>query len=50
VDGAGILSKPKAKRLRVIACPGRRNVNITVGPPGSGIRKHATCKIRPRRR
>jgi endoglycosylceramidase len=50
VDGGAILSKPKAKRLRLIACPGRRNVSVTVGPPGSGVRKHTSCKVPPRRR
>ena len=29
VDGGGIASKPSASLLRVIACPGRRNVNVT---------------------
>jgi endoglycosylceramidase len=50
VRGGAVASKSKASLLRVIACPGRRNVTVTVGPPGSGVHRHASCRIRPKRR
>jgi endoglycosylceramidase len=50
VRGGAITSKPKAGVLKVIACPGKRNVNLTVGPPGSGVHRHTSCRIRPKRR
>jgi endoglycosylceramidase len=50
VRGGGIASKPKAGVLKVLACPRRRNVTVTVGPPGSGVRKHTSCSVRPKRR
>jgi endoglycosylceramidase len=48
VRGAAILSKPRAKVLRLIACPGRRQVSVAVGPPGSGVHRHASCDLRRR--
>ena len=47
VKGGGIASKPKAGVLRIIACPRRRSVTVTVGPPGSGVHKHVSCRVRP---
>lgn len=45
VSGGAIASKRKAGLLRVIACPGRRNVSVTVLPAGAGGRNHASCKV-----
>ena len=39
VRGGGIASKPKAGVLKTVACPRRRKVTVTVGPPGSGVHK-----------
>jgi endoglycosylceramidase len=50
VRGGGIASKPRAGVLKLIACPSRRNVTVTVGPPGSGVHKRTSCKIRQTRR
>ena len=50
VRGGGVASKPKAGVLKVFACPGRRNVTVTVGPPGSGVHRHTSCRVRPKRR
>ena len=50
VRGGGIASKPKAGVLKVVACPRRRNVTVTVGPPGSAVHKHTSCSVRPKRR
>ena len=50
VRGGGIASKPKAGVLKTVACPRRRKVTVTVGPPGSGVHKHTSCRIRPKRR
>jgi endoglycosylceramidase len=50
VRGGGVASKPKAGVLKVIACPRRRNVTVTVGPPGSGVHKHTSCSVPPKRR
>jgi endoglycosylceramidase len=50
VRGGAITSKPKAGVLKVVACPRRRNVVVTVGPPGSGVKKKTSCKLPPRRR
>jgi len=50
VEGGGIASKRKASLLRVIACPGRRNVRVTVQPAGAGGRTHADCKVTGRRK
>jgi hypothetical protein len=44
VQGAAIASKPNANVLKLIACPGRASVSVTVGPPGSSIRQHADCR------
>jgi endoglycosylceramidase len=43
VNGGGIASKRKASLLKVIACPGRRNVSVTVVPGGG--RNHADCRV-----
>jgi endoglycosylceramidase len=48
VNGGGIASKPKAGLLRVIACPGRRNVTVAVSP-GAG-RNHSDCRVTRRHR
>jgi endoglycosylceramidase len=48
VRGAAIVSKPKAGVLRLVACPGKRNVAVTVGPPGSGVHRHASCRVKKR--
>jgi endoglycosylceramidase len=48
--GAAIASKPKAGVLKLVACPGRRSVRVSVGPPGSGIHKRTSCKIQQKRR
>jgi endoglycosylceramidase len=45
VNGGGIASKSKASLLRVIACPGRRNVSVTVRPASSGGRNHVDCNV-----
>jgi endoglycosylceramidase len=50
VRGGGVASKPKVGVLKVIACPRRRNVTVTVGPPGSGVHRHTSCKVPPKRR
>ena len=50
VKGGGIASKRRASLLRVIACPGRRNVSVTVAPRGTGVRNHADCKVTGRRK
>jgi endoglycosylceramidase len=50
VRGGAITSKAKAGVLKVLACPGRKNVAVTVGPPGSGVRKHMSCRAQPKRR
>jgi endoglycosylceramidase len=50
VSGGGIASKRKAGLLRVIACPGRRNVSVTV-QPAAGTRNHTDCRVkRPKKR
>jgi len=50
VKGGGIASKRKASLLRVIACPGRRNVSVTVLPKGGGGRNHTDCRVTGRRK
>jgi endoglycosylceramidase len=50
VRGGAIASKPKAGVLKLVACRGRRNVTVTVGPPGSDVHKHTSCNVRPKRR
>jgi endoglycosylceramidase len=50
VRGGAVTSKRRAAVLKVVACPRRRSVTVTVGPPGSGVRKHTSCKLRPKRR
>jgi endoglycosylceramidase len=50
VNGGGIASERKASLLRVIACPGRRNVSVTVKPAASGGRNHASCRVKPRKK
>jgi len=44
--GGAITSKPKAGVLKLVACRGRRNVKVTVGPPGSGVHKRTSCRMR----
>jgi endoglycosylceramidase len=46
--GGAIMSKPNAGVLKWIACPGRRSVTVTVGPPGSSVHRHVGCRVRPR--
>jgi endoglycosylceramidase len=48
VQGGGIASKPRAGVLRIVACPGRRNVSVTVGPRNG--RSHSTCRVTGKRR
>jgi endoglycosylceramidase len=48
VSGGGIASKRKASLLRVIACPGRRNVTVTVTPRSGPNR--TDCRVTPRRK
>jgi endoglycosylceramidase len=50
VDGGGIASKRRATLLRVIACPGRSNVSVTVLPASAGSRSHGDCRVTPRRK
>jgi endoglycosylceramidase len=50
VRGGAIASKAKAGVLKVIACPGRRNIRVTVGPPSSGVHRHTSCSHRSKRR
>jgi endoglycosylceramidase len=50
VQGGTIVSKPKAGVLKLVACPGRRNVTLKVGPPGSGVHRHTSCRVQPKRR
>jgi endoglycosylceramidase len=45
VRGGGIASKRGASLLRVIACPGWRNVSISVLPKSGKGRSHGTCKV-----
>jgi endoglycosylceramidase len=44
VQGATITSGPDADVLKLIACPGRSGVSVTVGPPESSVRQHADCR------
>ncbi len=48
VKGAGIASKRNAALLRVIACPGKANVSITVEP--SRGRSRGDCRVTPKRK
>ena len=50
VQGGGIASKRKASLLKVIACPGKQSVSVTVAPRGTGLRNHADCRVTPKRR
>jgi endoglycosylceramidase len=50
VRGGAITSKRKSGLLKVVACPGRKTVRVTVGPPGSGVKNKSSCRIRPKRR
>jgi endoglycosylceramidase len=50
VRGGAITSKPKGGVLKVVACRGRRNVTVTVGPPGAGVKNKTSCRVRPKRR
>jgi endoglycosylceramidase len=50
VDGGGIASKRRASLLRVMACPGRRNVSVTVQPASAGGRSHTDCRVTARRK
>ncbi len=53
VDGGGIASKPGASLLKVMACPRRRSVTVTVSPPSAGSGSHGDCRVtrhRKRRR
>jgi endoglycosylceramidase len=47
VRGGAITSKRKSGLLKVVACPGRKTVRVTVGPPGSGVKNRSSCRIRP---
>jgi endoglycosylceramidase len=49
VRGGAIISKRRAGVLKVVACPGRKNVTVTVGPPGSDVKRKSSCRIRARR-
>jgi hypothetical protein len=44
-SGGGYRLEAEAGVLKVFACPRRRNVTVTVGPPGSGVHKHTSCKV-----
>jgi hypothetical protein len=48
VRGGGIASKRKADLLKVIACPGKSDVSVTV-LPGRG-RNHVGCRVTPKLR
>jgi endoglycosylceramidase len=50
VAGGGIASKRGARLLRVIACPGRRNVTVDVVPAGNGARSQVDCKVTGQRK
>jgi endoglycosylceramidase len=50
VNGGGIASKPGAAVLKVVACPGRRDVAVTVRPAGPGSRSQASCKVTGKKR
>jgi endoglycosylceramidase len=45
VRGGGIASKSGASLLRVIACPGRRNISVSVVPKAGGSRSHGSCRV-----
>ena len=45
VRGGGIASKPNASLLRVVACPRKRNVRVTV-VPRAGSRNQVACRVR----
>jgi endoglycosylceramidase len=49
VQGGGIASKPKASVLRVVACPGKANVSVTV-TPRAGNRNRTDCRVTPKRK
>jgi endoglycosylceramidase len=49
VEGGGIASKPNASLLEVIACPGRRNIAVTVSPP-IGAGNQTSCKVTAKKR
>jgi endoglycosylceramidase len=44
VQGGGIASKPDASLLKVIACPGRRDVSVTVQSAASAAHNHVDCR------
>jgi endoglycosylceramidase len=50
VTGGGIASKPGAALLRVLACPGRVSVDVTVRPASPGGRSQASCKVTRKKR
>jgi endoglycosylceramidase len=50
VKGGGIASKPGASLLKVIACPRRRGVTVTVSPPSAGSRSHGDCRVTRQRK
>jgi endoglycosylceramidase len=45
VEGGGIASKPNASRLKVVACPGRSDVSVTVRPAAAQARNQVGCTV-----
>jgi len=50
VDGGGIASKPNARLLKVVACPRRRKITVSVRPISSGARNHVDCRVAGQRK
>jgi len=50
VDGGGIASAPSARVLRVVACPDRKRVSLTVRRPGVGVTDGPDCLVEGARR
>jgi endoglycosylceramidase len=45
VKGGGVASKPNAPMLKVVACPGRSRVDLTVRPAASRAGNRNDCKV-----
>jgi endoglycosylceramidase len=48
LEGAGLASKRNARVLKIVACPGREQVSVTVRPPRSGPPNRPDCRVTPR--
>ena len=52
VTGGGIASQPGAPLLRILACPGRSAIDVTVQPASAGGTNKTSCRVtrKPKRR